>query len=93
MRGLEKNRVDALVTLLNAQIQNKTAVVLDAKELNDGSYYAGTSENKIRIFGGDDTDLYKLHIGGTLEQPSVVIKGHTYDGIAKLFDSIEAIQN
>ncbi len=93
MKGLNKSRAEALTTLLNAQIKNKAEINLSVKALIDGSYYVGTVEDKVRILNGDNKDLYKLHIGGNIEKPAVVISGNTYDGIADLFDSIEIVNN
>ena len=93
MKGLEKKHAQAIATFLNLQIQNKVEVELSAKAFSEDAYYVGTTHDKIRIFAGDDEDLYKLHLGGTIETPGIVIKGNTYDGIAKLFDPIEIINN
>ncbi len=92
MNGLNKARAEALALLLNMQIKNKMEVKLSAYPINDrDEYFVATEQQKIRIFKGEGFDLYKIHIGGTLRVPRVIIKGHTYDGIAKLFDSIEEI--
>lgn len=90
LNGMNQKRAEALTILLNMQNKNKE-INLSAKELSGNGFYVSTEQEKIRIFGGDGLDLYKIHIGGTLENPAVVIKGHTYDGISSLFNSIEFI--
>jgi len=92
LNGMNEKRAEALTILLNMQNRNKE-INLSAKKLSDGTFYVSTEQEKIRIFGGDGLDLYKIHIGGTLKNPAVVIKGHTYDGITSLFNSIEYIGN
>lgn len=87
---MNEKRAEALTILLNMQNKNPE-IILSAKKLDDDSFYVSTEKEKIRIFGGDGLDLYKIHIGGTLKNPGVVIKGHTYDGITSLFNSIEFI--
>jgi|GEM_PF-2160445 len=91
-KPLNESRANALVILLNASLADNPHVVLKAVAFESGGYYVTTEEGKIRIFGGDGSDLYKLHFGGTLLSPGVIVKGHTYDGIAKLFNSIELIR-
>lgn len=87
---MNQKRAEALCILLN--MQNKHPDInLSAEPLDDGTYFVSTDEAKLRIFGGDGLDLYKIHIGGTLENPAVVIKGHTYDGISSLFNSVEYV--
>lgn len=90
LNGMNQKRAEALTILLNMQNRNPD-ITLSAKELESGTYYVSTEQEKIRILGGDGLDLYKIHIGGTLDNPAVVIKGHTYDGITSLFNSIEFI--
>lgn len=90
LNGMNQKRAEALTILLNMQNKNKE-INLSVKELSGNGFYVSTEQEKIRIFGGDGLDLYKIHIGGTLENPAVVIKGHTYDGISSLFNSIEFI--
>jgi len=92
LKGMNQKRAEALTILLNMQNRN-SEINLSAKELSDGTYYVSTELEKIRILAGEGMDLYKIHIGGTLENPAVVIKGHTYDGITRLFNSIEHIGN
>ena len=93
MNGINKNSAEALINLLNAQIISKDKVKLSSKELEDGTFYISSLEDRIKLVKGDEGHLYKLLIGGTDDKPAVVIQSNTYDGIANLFNSIEAINN
>ena len=91
MNHLTEKEANALVIMLGANIKHPD-INFEVVPLETGNgCFVGTRKGKIRVFKGDDMNKYKLHIGGTVLQPRVVIKGNTYDGICKLFDSIEEI--